>query len=245
VTVIKLDRVRLTGSPRRVSAPAESPRATATTPTKTAPVQPVEPDPTAQIAQLRRQLDSALTAHQTEMQALRAKAREEMEKACATAHAEGVEQGLALAARDDAARSDVLREGIAAAQDACLAARAEVETLAVGVARLALRALFGDAPGRAAGLAGAIEHALSASLGSARDTDHWLVRVSSADFPDLQTLNAALAASPSAPRFELVSDAALASGSCWIERGGERLDLSLPRQLARLEALLAKEAHHG
>jgi flagellar biosynthesis/type III secretory pathway protein FliH len=244
VTVIKLNRVRWTGAPRRVSAPAEPRHAAPVAAAQTQASAHKGPEPAQEIAQLRRQLDAVLADQQTALQTQRAQLRGEMEKACAAAHAEGVEQGLALAARDDAARSDVLREGIAAVQQACSAVRADVEKLALGVARLALRALLGDAPGRADALVGAIERALGASCGPASKEADWLVRVSSADFPDLQALRLALESASSAPRFELVADAALASGSCWIERDGERLDLSIPRQLARLEALLAAEAQN-
>ena len=154
----------------------------------------------------------------------------------ARARAEGIEEGLTRATHDADALAAILRDGMAKAQASARATQDAVETLAIGVARLALRALLGDAQWRSDAQALAICQACAALQveGPCR------VRVAAHDFPYLAAMRRVLDAG-----FELIADPALESGACLVELDGCAIDAALAGQLARLEALLAAEASRG
>jgi type III secretion protein L len=244
MSLIKLEQVRWTGQPRRIEAatpatPAAAPKPVATA---VAPAAALVPAAQLELQRLRAELSAQQAAHQAELEQLRAQARAALEQATASAHAEGVDQGLAMAGRSDDAQATALREGMARLQLSQGDTRQTLEALAVGVARLALRALLGNADWRAEALAQAVARMAGALLPEAPA----VVRVSALDFADLGPLRATLAAPGlAACTFEVLADPGLQAGACLVEVADTLVDVSLQRQLQRVEALLVAEVLHG
>ncbi len=250
MSVIKLDQVQLTGVPRMLGAPAAGgrrmgpppmPAPLPAGPAAEAPA-PVAAAATDELHRLRSKLEALQRSQReyTERQQLRA--RSELAQAVAQARAEGLAAGREQAERDEQARVAALREAALRAADAARAAQADVEALALGVARLALRSLLGDERWRAEALALAVRKLCEDTRGSGPvalrlAAEPW-------DVGETELLRRELAQTPAGP-VGLQVDPALPPGTCLVEMDGRSLDASLARQLAHVEGLLAREAARG
>ena len=245
MSLIKLEQVQFTGVPRpvgaaRVTAAVAAPAPAVPAVAGAAPRSDELPRLRAEIEGLRGEIDGLRRGQHDALERQRQQARAELIEAVARARAEGIEEGSQRAARDDAARVAALGQGVTRALDGVQAAQAAIEELALGVARLALRSLLGDAEWRSDALVRSVRQACSGLQGPGRPG----VRLSAQDLVDADELRQRLAqALPGG--IELSIDTALAAGSCVIELDGQALDAALPGQLARLERLLAQEAARG
>ncbi len=260
MSVIKLEQVRFTGQPRS-PGPAEAPAGAAVPGiVKDAGKSPGEAavaagDPAARIAELTSEVNalraelqarrtgaeqqqrSAAEALERERARLQAEAAAAVKQARAEGHAAGIAEGREQVARDETRQLEALRTAAARAADGAAASAAQIESLALGIARLALRAVLDDEAWRAEALAAAVRHHVQrlAPAGGAA----LRVLLPAADVALCEALRTGL------PQAEVSIDPALAAGACLVELQGRSADLGWAHQLARLDELLAAMASHG
>jgi flagellar assembly protein FliH len=253
--VIKLEQVRFTGRQRKPGATSNSTGATAdfadATDATAAPVGSAA----ATISQLTAELNalradlrsrdasdeqhqhSAASALAHERTRLQAEAAAAVADARAEGYAAGLVDGRLQAVGDGARQLEALRTAAAQAVDRATASAAEIEALALGVARLALRAVLDDETWRAEALAASVRSHVR-NLGSAA-ADSLRVQLSAADSGLVDALRAGL------PQAEVAIDPALPAGACLVQLQGSSTDLGWAQQLTRLDELLASQAGHG
>jgi len=187
------------------------------------------PDPVTRLKQEKESLETALR-----------EAQASMEHAVARANEEGRREGLSMAARDEQGRLELLEAGISAGL-AGLEGRLEaLEGLAALVSRLALARIF-DEPVQHAELVGS---ALARQMQHVRGDTILAVRVSSADFPDEESLST-LRDRAGAGAVRLLACPDLAQGTCIMDLRMGHVEVSPQIQWSRLSALLLELADAG
>ncbi len=161
--------------------------------------------------------------------------RNETEQAAIKAEQQGYDRGRAVASRLEEERLTALGKALNEALERALGIVENETTLAVDIAREALSRILGDPVQYQSGIVATAGH-WAKQLSSSSIVR---LRVSAEDFPatDAHDPLALFGAG-----FEVVRDPALVSGTCLFDLVLGRLDASLPRQMAEVDALLDRVA---
>lgn len=196
------------------------------------------PQPAAEPVIERPAPDPRLAAMEAEIERLKT-ALETQKRAATEAIEAAREEGRAETVSDDAKRTKLVERALGEAREAWDARLADLDILAVKLARAALAKIFGDESGGADRVAQTVAHHLRGLAADAVVA----VRVSPEDFPGdaLDALGARL----DTARSRLVVDPDLGSGGCRIDLTLGAIDVDPARQWAVIDRALAAMEREG